>query len=160
MQHQWDHTPEWSSPRYKLAGLLSLLLCLFCPCLFQLCEVSTEPNLHIKWLTHPLVKKWPTFPPSRKKVLSLTSTDKKQLASTEDEMLLCPYCVTFRLDLGCDRPARSSSTVQRGHVGACHHVIESKAGRMNVYRDLLHTATLWEPDYNKCNQSLSHLGIK
>lgn len=101
-------------------------------------------------------KKVTHISPKQKNVSSLTLTDKKQLASTEDEMLLCPYCVTFRLDLGCDRPVRSSSTVQRGHVGACHHVIESKAGGMNVVCILLHTATVWEPDY-KFNQSLSHL---
>ena len=45
--------------------------------------------------------------PPTEQVLSLTLTDKKQCALEEDEMLLCPYCVTFLLGSERDHCVRS-----------------------------------------------------
>lgn len=49
-------------------------------------------------------------------MLSLTLTDKKQFALDEDEMLLCPYCVTFLLDSESDHCVRSFRVL---HVCVC-----------------------------------------
>lgn len=83
-------------------------------------------------------------------MLRLTSTDTKQFALDEDEMLLCPYCVTFLLDSGCDhcvRSVRSSCTVRRRarvsvegvasvSVFACALARESRTERVGVERAL------------------------
>lgn len=92
--------------------------------------------------------------PRAEQVLGLTLTNKTQFAWDEDEMRLCPYCVTFLLDLGCDRcvrSVRSSCTVRRRR--ACRGIrgqsgLEWRA--LYAARALQpHAFRVWEPWFKK-----------
>lgn len=51
----------------KRGGLLSYFRVYFASVIASW-ELGIEPNLHVKWLTGPLVQKWPTFPQSETSV--------------------------------------------------------------------------------------------